>query len=377
MVNYILKYSVNAVFSKIYETDIMSEYNFFDKVKYHNDNFKKQILNYLSTKPCVLPFKFDGKFISKFYNINVNDIYTYYYYCGYRYIIPNSETLKTMFDDIILYERPTNIYVLYKNKYYAGTKFVDTYIKNPKDIFKQKISTNKHFDKTEYDLVILLFVGNNDIGKDMINKLYQNKSYQANNVLLAIVTLKNVIDVDFYTTISKCFKQYVIFELPCNFGSDITPSVLAYEVLCGMIKFKTILKLHTKTNNDWRNGLLVPFIENSSEYLQSLLTNDIGIVASKHVKVIQNINRGFNHLLLSDLYSNDVSAYDFAAGSMFLCSKIYFDKCMEKINEIMESLLYMQYYDVNYLFFTHSPAHTVERIFGITAIILNKKNLYI
>lgn len=372
----------HIVFSKIYNDNMDSEYNFFSKINYHDDKLKQKILKYLLTKSQILPFKFDGIFTSKFYNINRNDVYTYYYYHGYKHMIPNGEVLKTMFENIILFERPNIIYVLYNNTYYTSKKFIDIYLKNPKEIIKQKILVKKFFPqnnlKNEYDLVILLFVGNNDIGIDIINNLYKNKSYQTDKILMVIVTLKNILDDNFYNVINNCFKQYIVFEFPYNFGSDISPSILAYELLCTIVKFKTILKIHTKTNNNWRNNAIKPFIENKYEYLLSLLSDNIGIIGSKYIKRTEDIiNESLNFILLYELYGNDVKQYNFSAGTIFMCNKSYFDKCIEKINEIIIPLLYMQYYDVNYLFFTHSPAHTVERIFGITSIILNKTNLYI
>ena len=96
---------------------------------------------------------------------------------------------------------------------------------------------------------------------------------------------KNQID-----SIKNEFKQ-AIFTYGQNKGMDIYPFFCQIKyIIQNNIETDYILKIHTKTNDQWRNDLILPLLDHN--LIKTLLkNNDIGMIASKkYTKLLDHYN---------------------------------------------------------------------------------------
>ena len=136
-----------------------------------------------------------------------------------------------------------------------------------------------------------------------------------------------------------------------NVGNDIIPTLMMYKYLKDKIKFKYILKVHTKSKQYNYN-----LINNIQKKLEIFNNNpDIGIIANS-----ENVYEKdkYNEELINFIYDN--SNYHFIAGTMFYINKFIFDKIYNYEN-IIKSACLMSFYFNNKIF-KNSPIHSLERI---------------
>ena len=69
---------------------------------------------------------------------------------------------------------------------------------------------------------------------------------------LCLIYKKDIRIEELETQLKK--KEYILFESN-NFGTDIIPSLMCYELIKHKFDFKYIIKLHTKSDKTWFNDL--------------------------------------------------------------------------------------------------------------------------
>ena len=260
------------------------------------------------------------------------------------------------------------INVFYKDNKYSLNKFCELFIyKIPISFFldklkiiSQKLSDNKLF--------IILFIGDNIIGRGIINDLIKN--INTKKVTIGIILL-NIDDI-IINLIKNNFKSYII-TISIDFGSDIPSSNILFNIVKKKNKFKYLLKIHSKTNISWRYLLIQPFITNNIESLIMYMElNNYNMCGSK--KCLYKIKDDeFCKNIINDLYyENEINDCNFVGGTIFLCKKKTYENALSKIKNYNRAMFINSFYYKNNII-NNSPVHTLERIFGIEAC-LNSKN---
>jgi hypothetical protein len=340
--------------TKIYNpVCVLSELQFYDKIT------KKK-----ATFPSKSNFLFDPNFATKCAgNIptQYSDIYDYYHKKGITEgILVHPSQLLLWYPDAEIYDYNDKIIIKYNNDYYSLYDFHQKFFINQKlEYFLTPKSIIKKVDKDYYDLVIILHCGNKEIGLEIINLLIKNN---LNKYLLAISYYNDDIN-DLIKLIADKFENYFIVKTN-NFGNDITPSLITYYNLKKITNFDFIMKLHTKSHENWRNNMIIP--------LTTKFNNIINFM--KHKKNV-NLCCANRALLNCDEFCNDytneiietkcLKNKTFCGGTCFISKEKLFNKILFEVPEkAIKSLFFFTFYVNNTLFMSNSPAHTFERLFG-------------
>lgn len=134
-------------------------------------------------------------------------------------------------------------------------------------------------------LSILLQISNYDIFVK-IKKLINFNNYN----LLMIHINTELINHEQINIIKNEFKQ-AKFTFGKNIGMDIYPFFCQIKyIIDNNINTDYILKIHTKSNDQWRNDLILPLI-NHNEITSLVQNNNIGMIASKkYTKLLDHYN---------------------------------------------------------------------------------------
>jgi hypothetical protein len=316
-------------------------------------------------------FNFDERFF-----IEANDLdnqincFKYYYDKGHAQgLIFNKKQLEYYYDNLNFLEQDNKIYVEYNNKKIILHKFCKEYIydKNQEyfldnfNIIDNKLKNNK--------LCCILHIGNIEIGLEIINKL---KSKLKNNNFSLIVNI-NIDEIN-HTKINilmkeiESFKNFLITTTP-NFGNDISPFLIIYNYLLKNFTFEYLLKIHSKSNKNWRIKLIDCFIDKDFDNLFSLFNNNIGMMGNGQFLFDKD---SCNENIISKIYEGNIEDYQFIGGTIFLTTFKILEDVIKL--DIVKSLLLFPYYITNYLFYNNSLPHSFERIFSYE---IYKKNKYI
>jgi len=205
-------------------------------------------------------------------------------------------------------------------------------------LYKKTIKeTRFNFDTKIFETIVLLHIGNQEIGKGLLDKLKPLKD----KILLGVTSTQSI-------KIPPEFKNYFFINLE-DLGSDIIPSIILYnQIKKQAITTSNILKLHTKSDPIWRKQLGLKLIRKYDDFIKN------GKIAPK--KFLNNTNNeNFNKFLIP---SNKI----YVAGTMFLVKEKRFKKILNNKNLLKASLINNYYYDNNF-FPDNSPVHSLERLF--------------
>lgn len=352
---------------------LMKNLNINKQIKnYPNEN----IFAYIKYSNKLMPYKYVLKkleeiiYVENVFNVDVN---------FYKYINNIDLDFKSALEDISnngisngLIYHPKQIENLYPNskvyyynkKYYLNNielkNFVETNIYNGTfNDFMENYINIEYSNILDSELLILVFIGDERIGVNLLTKIMKyNKKYCIGicfNNYEIYLKLQNII-VNEFKNCCICISK--------NYGNDIIPTLQMYWYINTKIKFKYIIKTHTKTNEKWFNEL--------NDYLflnEYKINNNCNCIGNPNYYLSIYDEESFELNILKDLkdkYSNIISKKEFIKGSIFYCDKIIFDKVIEfiKLNN------YRQYYtnnlyDSNIINIKNSPVHWLERLFGI------------
>ena len=212
-------------------------------------------------------------------------------------------------------------------------------------------------------LILLVFIGNIEIGIDLINKIINYKNLEKFNISFCFNS-KDVYDY-FKDKIISNFTYFSIY-LSREYGTDIQPTLFMYHNISKKHNFKYIIKLHTKSiqdqYNDLTNFLLSNKISNFKKYLN---TNFCNCVSNKKYYLSLN-NDIFNKKILKK-YEKFVDINKvFVKGTMFFT---YHETFIKVINFIIKNnyncFIFNNLYENNSINHDFSPTHYLERLFGI------------
>jgi hypothetical protein len=189
-------------------------------------------------------------------------------------------------------------------------------------------------------------------------------------------------------TLPVALFAYVITITP-DLGTDISPFIMQFHTLTNPLgdgssglnlDIDYIIKLHTKTNTEWRHRLCRPFLGcESVTKLITLLDTDktIGMLGAKECVGPNNIfcDTKLETYFPECTYAKYRDMYRYVAGTIFMTRSHIIRDTITMDPKFTKALLCMPYYYDNSLFPTNSPAHTFERIFGYMACKKYKKGV--
>lgn len=237
----------------------------------------------------------------------------------------------------------------------------NVYNKSFDDLINDIILKEDKIVTKNIDLILLVFIGSIEVGRELINKIQNYKKKQSFSLAICFknIAIYNVLK----SIIINNFDNYNLY-ISNEYGADIIPTLMMYNNLIHKHKIKNIIKLHTKSDRIWFNKL--------TNYLLSYT----------HLELQQKLNKKqsncvgrpeYNVVVKKDLFNNGLKQQyknyidqekTFSMGTMFYCEDETFNKCLEfiKNNNYLSYFINNIYH--NNSFFRNSPVHFLERLFG-------------
>jgi hypothetical protein len=285
-------------------------------------------------------------------------------------IIYHPKQLKNIYPGIDFYHFNSNVFVSYKTGVYILRDFVKKFVYglSYKNICNILIKKKYYNLNNNINLLILIFIGNEKRGLDIINKLLYYKSIEKFNVAFCFNSHDLLVSPSLKSIIKENFENYAIY-VSREMGTDITPTLLMYQnILNTGYEGEHIIKLHTKSQT-------APYVELTeyllSKSLKELLTdkdklcNCIGH-PSYYMDLYEDT---YNNLLKINHSKKIMSENYFVAGTIFYIPT----KIMNAVVKFIENNNYQSYYfnnlyENNSINKNYSPIHFIERLFGVIKI---------
>jgi hypothetical protein len=289
-------------------------------------------------------------------------------------MIYHPKQLFNIYSEIKIYNFYDKIVVKSEDKFYESSVFVNKKVyKKSFDDFKEttlfKISSYNFTNEVVSPLLLLVFMGNVDIGRELLDKIMHYNKTQEFNIAFCFNSF--VVMEHFKDKIERNFNHYIIYKSN-EYGTDITSSLLMYYDISLKYKFKYVMKLHTKTIrpqfDELVNFLLLQPLGNILK-LKTPHCNCIG--NQKHYMSIvfqKNVRCDKHNKVLLEKYKYEFDNFKriFVAGTIFLSESTVFDsviKFMKRNN--YHSFLLNNLYENNSVNMDNSPIHFLERLFGV------------
>ena len=374
----ILVDNVNNVNEEL-DNKMIFGYQFMVNCRIINSGYCNYVKEMHSTRNKNNLFRFEPDiYIQSHPNLKTNNIYQHYYLKGITdgLIMSRKQILK-WYPDVLFFKIKDKIHINYKSNNYLLAEFVKKFIyeKNLKWFLTNGIKLiNKNTKTKKFKLVLFLQIGNNEIGNIILDNILKN--INITNFCLCINFVNHLIIHSLYTKlvnkIKSNFNNYII-TTSIDYGTDITPFLLQYHTINKLsINYDYVLKLHTKSDTEWRDKMINIFLDGNLNKLLCIMDNNlqIGMIGNEEY-LIDNTDVFCKDILNN--YFKDLQ-YKFIGGTCFLTRKSIINNVFNLNNNILKKLFLMNYYYDNYMFFNNSIIHAYERIFGC---ICYQYNLYI
>jgi hypothetical protein len=290
--------------------------------------------------------------------------------------IYHPKQLINIYPNITFYSFLNNIYTVDEFKVTPLYQFVNKNLYNSSFNILSNLLISKKYSclNDNYDILLLVFIGNEQIGIDLIQRIIKYKELQNNfnvafcfncNTMKTMKNFKNIKEM-----ITNNFDFYAIYKSK-ELGSDIIPTLLMYDDIIKSHKFNHIFKFHTKTVSKLYTNLTdylisKPLIEliNENEH-HSSMCNCIGEPNCYINLQIDYFNNSLKQKYLSKIDDHK----KFVAGTIFYASSTIFDAILDFVkNNNYRSFLLNNLYENNSINKDFSPNHFLERLFGIIKI---------
>jgi len=320
-------------------------------------------------------FDIDLYFFCKANNIEyTNDINAINYFkkIAVDGFIYHPKQLLNIYSNTLFYTFLNEIYVINKFNILPLYQYVNKNLYNSSFNILSNLLIKKKYSclNDNYDILLLVFIGDEHIGIDLIERIIKYKSIQNYlNVAFCfnhkIQNIKHIKEL-----ITNNFDFYAIYKSK-ELGSDIIPTLLMYDDIIKTHKFQHIFKFHTKSINshylNLTNFLIsIPLIDliNQNEHLL-LMSNCIG-----EPNYYINLQFDYFNDILKKKHSSKIDFNkNFIAGTIFYTSSIVFDTVLDFVkNNNYRSFLLNNLYENNAINKDFSPIHFLERLFGLIIV---------
>jgi len=347
----------------------------FGIYKFNND-IKKYIAyknlpeNYDKTQKLDNAFDVDLYFcnyVNKLNMKNESDILKYIKNIALNGFVYHPKQITNIYPNSTIYKFMGGLVIENNLELSKATDFVEKNLYNisfnklAKNIIK-KVYSNLNIN---YDLLLLVFIGNADVGKELIEKIIKYKNIENFNVGFCFNS-KELSD-QLKILIKDNFVDYCIY-ISNEMGTDITPSMLLYNEISQEYRFKHIIKLHTKSISHLFNELtdfllsmpLYDLLMNKKNYCNCIGHDD-------HYIEIKN-DRWVKISLINNNSYMDIKKR-FVAGTIFYADNSVFDTVLEFMKKKSSNSYFLNnLYENNSINSDFSPIHFLERVFGIIII---------
>lgn len=314
-------------------------------------------------------FDIDLKFFCYVNNIkyiNNKFVLDYINKIGLDGFIYHPKQLYNIFGELELYRFLDNIYTFYNRQIYTVQDFVNKYLYNTSFDYLSDLLIEKKYDtiNNNYDTILLVFLGNEELGINLINRIIKYKSINKEfNISFcinksSIKCLKKIKEL-----ITNNFDFYAIYYSK-EFGTDITPTLLMYNDIIKNHNIKHILKLHTKTISDLYIKLTDFLLSNSIDKIISKKQRHSNCIGP--IETYKNIMDDKFNNVLKYKHKNDINLKNsFVIGTIFYTENKVFYKVLDFVKKNnYRSYLLNNLYENNSINYDFSPIHFLERLFG-------------
>lgn len=327
--------------------------------------------NFNKTKQIKNAFDVDLYFFCKINNIcyiDDNKTLTYLHKIGLHGFIYHPKQLENIFPNITFYKFLNNIYSFYENEILQVQYFANKYLYNSSFENIANLLLQKKYDclNDNYDKIIIVFIGNDNIGINLIKKIINYKKIES-DFNVAFCLNRNIVNSNIKKIIKDNFDFYAIYFCK-EMGTDITSTMLMYNDIIKKHNFKHIIKLHTKSISD--------MYENLTNFLLSMPFTQLLKYKNYECNCIGFEEYYFN--LHDDIYNNKLkNEYisiinpnnTFVAGTIFYTTNDVINAVLDFIkNNNYRSYLLNNLYENNSINQDFSPIHFLERLFGVIKI---------
>jgi hypothetical protein len=350
---------------------------YFNRYKEKSDlnkylKYIKKPENFNKNKEISNAFDIDFYFFCKANNFEYNKtniVCNYFKSIGMNGFIYHPKQLKNFFLNVSLYNFMNNIYISTELNFQPMTiqDFLNKYLYNSSFDFFTSLLIKKKYSclNNNFDILFLVFIGNEEIGIDLIDKIIEHKKINSNfNISFCFNSDKILNSPIIKNAIKNNFDYYAIYKCK-ELGTDITPTLLMYNEIIKTHQFNHIYKFHTKS-------ILKPYNE-LTNYLLKKSLDDLLVDRNLNCNCIGNPNH-YLHIDL-DVYNNKLkNQYNykidincvFVAGTIFYTDNNTFYKVLDFVkNNNYRSYLLNNLYENNSINMDFSPIHFIERLFGI------------
>lgn len=298
---------------------------------------------------------------------NETDILKYIKNIALNGYIYHPKQIKNIYPNSVIYKFMGYLMIENDGELSMASDFVE---KNLYDISFDNLSKNlikKVYSNINinYDILLLVFIGNADIGKDLIEKIIKYKKIENFNIAFCFNS-KGVSDT-LKSIIKDNFIDYCIY-ISNEMGTDITPSMLLYNEISSKYRFKHIIKLHTKSITHLFNQLTDFLLSEPIENLLMKKKRDCNCIGHDDHYIELKNDRWVKISLINNNSYMDVKK-KFVAGTIFYADNRIFDAVLNFMKKRSTNSYFLNnLYENNSINSDFSPIHFLERVFGIIII---------
>lgn len=313
-------------------------------------------------------FDIDLQFCNIINNLNLNnsiDLMKYIKLIGINGFIYHPKQILNLFPNIAMFTFLNNIFIMHKLNIYSAQSFANKFLYSvPFDDFQNILIKKKHSSLNgEISLLLIVFIGNEERGIDLIHKIINYKKIQIFNVAFCFNVNMGISD-EIKDLIKNNFTFYAIYGCK-ELGTDITPTLLMYNDIIKTVNCPHIIKLHTKS-----------ITKDYLELTNFLLTKPlIQLINSKMSKCNCVGHPNYYIELPDDIYNNEIKLQylnHIKIKNYFVGGTIFYSpsKVITNVLNFMKQNNYRCYllnnlYENNTINKDYSPIHYIERLFGI------------
>jgi len=350
-----------------------SNTNLIDYIKRHSlsqhDYRSEHVINnlYYTIKKdnCI---SIDIKLYKYANNITNNDLYElldHFHNCGLFGLIYSKKQLENIFKTIQIYEFNHELYCQTTESSITKLgEFVRTniYDKSFDELKNMLIKSYENTILPSIDLCILLFIGNEERGNQIIDMVIEYKNIEIFNIAVCFNScdLYNILKNKILSNFANCS-----LYISNDFGNDIVPTLLMYDNLRETYNPQHIIKLQTKSSYVMMYDLTKYLLDKELHSLLLERNSGSNTIGNPHY-YMRLRDDGFN----KDLYNKYINNID--TNKKFVIATIFYisgDK-MDEIKNFVKDNNYKAYllnnmYDSNRIVTTRSHVHFLERLFGV------------
>lgn len=252
---------------------------------------------------------------------------------------------------------------MHKLEIYNAKDFVNKFLYNiTYENLANMLIKNRYYNlNKDIPLLLLVFIGNEEKGHDLIDRVIKYKRYQTFNISFCFNLTHNIVE-KMKNKIKQNFDYYSVYECK-ECGTDITPTLLMYDDIIKKDNFKHIIKLQTKSIVNQYNDLTEFLLNKPLEKLLLNTNKKCNCIGHPDYYMPLDEDKFNNELKLR--YLSDIEVNNsFVGGTIFYSPANAFEQTLVFMKKQFRHYLFNNLYENNSININNSPIHFLERVFG-------------